>query len=156
MGTRLRTTLVATAVAGTLDLASAFASGAVSGSDPLSILRIIASGPFGSAVRDLGAAGALVGLIIHYSIMLAMALAYVLAAERWPLLRAKPWAAGLAYGFLLYLVMYWIVLPLRWPGIHPSTDPATVGLALFSHIVCVGLPIALTTSWLTPIRPARA
>ena len=45
------------------------------------------------------------------------------------------------YGFAIYLVMNWLVVPTRF-GTEPSLDPWRVGNALFSHIVCVGLPIA--------------
>ena len=41
--------------------------------------------------------------------------------------------------------MYWIVLPLRWPAIFPQTAFIPVRNALFSHIVCVGLPIGVIT-----------
>jgi hypothetical protein len=78
--------------------------------------------------------------------MAGMAAAYFLVAPRMPALLRHPIAAGLAYGVLLWLIMYWAVTPLRWPD-APLPDSAwDVGNALFSHCLLVGLPIALIAS----------
>jgi hypothetical protein len=53
--------------------------------------------------------------------------------------------AGPAYGFIIYLVMYWLVVPTRF-GTEPSLEPWRVGNALFSHFICVGLPMAYIAS----------
>ena len=53
--------------------------------------------------------------------------------------------SGPLYGILIYLIMYWIVVPTRF-GTTPKTDLWSVGNALFSHIVCVGLPMAYIAS----------
>ncbi|MGC1468521.1 MAG: hypothetical protein WA793_03995, partial [Sphingorhabdus sp.] len=54
----------------------------------------------------------------------------------------SPWLSGTIYGVLLYALMYWIVLPLRWPDIFPQTGLTNILEALFAHIVLVGLPLA--------------
>ena len=54
--------------------------------------------------------------------------------------------SGIAYGLALWGVMYWIVLPQRWPTmfpVDPRLDPKGFAEDLFSHIVLVGIPIAL-------------
>jgi len=145
-----KTIAVGTAVAASLDLLCAFVLGAIDGRGPLPILAGIAAGPFGNALS--GGAAVPAGAAVHFGIMAAMVAAFVLAAERWPWLRSRPLASGFGYGILLYLLMYWIVLPLRWPSIHPSLDPRTIGGALFAHIVCVGLPIAFITAAMLPGR----
>lgn len=73
----------------------------------------------------------------------ALDLSYAPLSRTRPVLRIGPWLAGILYGLALYLVMYWIVLPLRFPAIHPITDPARVARALFPHLAFVGIPMAL-------------
>jgi hypothetical protein len=105
------------------------------------VLRFVASGPFGSAPSPtLGWAA--VGLAVHFAIMACMAAAYMLAASRIPALLRSPILAGLAYGVLLWLVMYWIVLPIRFGMALPHTLWG-IGNALFSHCILVGIPMAL-------------
>jgi hypothetical protein len=92
-----------------------------------------------------GAVTTVVGTMVHYTIMAAMVAAFVLAARRLPTLINHPVVSGLLYGGALYLVMYWLVLPLRFPAAHPKSDWWTITNALFSHCICVGLPIAFIT-----------
>ena len=42
---------------------------------------------------------------------------------------------------LLWVVMYWVVLPLRFGSPHPS-HPAAIARQLVSHCLLVGIPIA--------------
>lgn len=138
--------LRATLVAGTLDILSAFAFNGMAGVGPGRVLRFIASGPFGDSLRDGGAGAAVIGLATHFALMAVMTSLFVLAAVAFPSLRRGwPWA-GAAYGVAIYLVMYWLVVPLRF-GFGPRVDAWGVGNALFSHILCVGLPIAWITQW---------
>jgi hypothetical protein len=148
------TLLMAIAVCGALDLASAFVFAGMKGAGPPLVLRSVASGPFGDAMLASGAPGAVLGLVTHFAIMTVMVLAFAALAARAPGLLARPLLAGTAWGVLLYGVMYWIVLPLRWPALHPQTGAWQVGNALFSHIVCVGIPMALILA--RDARPARA
>ena len=139
----LRPILIATAVAGTLDILSAFVFAGMAGMMPADVLVYVASGPFGDAVHIGGAGWALVGLAVHFAIMACMATAYMLAASRIPALARHPIPAGLAYGLLLWLIMYWMVKPLRWPDAPLPHTAWGIGNALFSHCILVGLPIAL-------------
>ena len=86
---------------------------------------------------------ALVGLALHFAIMAVMATVYVLAAARMPNLRARPLLGGVAYGLATWAVMNLIVLPLRWPTLFPKFDTVSLAEQLFSHVVLVGIPIAL-------------
>jgi len=136
-----------TLVAGILDIASAIGFTVMAGNSPMRMLAAIATGPLGDDVRERAWAPA-AGLAVHFAIMAAMVCAYALAAARQPQLlsRLGPIAAGIGYGLLLYLVMYWLVLPLRWPTLHPQTEFVAVAKALFAHTICVGLPIAFLLS----------
>lgn len=143
-----------TVIAGTLDLSAAFLSAwIVSGRTAGAVLRGIASGPFGDVMRDGGPLAAMAGLVVHYGIMAVIAAVFVVAARAAPALVRHPVPIGLAYGSLTYLVMYWIVLPARWPAAFPNTTPVDVALALAFQLLFVGLPIALVAA---RYRPARA
>jgi hypothetical protein len=138
-----RPIVTATVVAGTLDIVSAFVFAGMAGMGVLPVLRYVASGPFGDGVRQGGLGWAAVGLAVHFAIMAVMAAVYMIAARRLPALLRHPIAAGLAYGFLLWVVMYWIVKPLRWPEAPLPSGIWSIGNQLFSHCILVGLPIAL-------------
>lgn len=134
-----------TAVAGTLDLLSAFVFAGMKGVGPVQVLRGVAAGPFGDAMHDGGPVAALLGLAVHYSIMAVMVTVFVFAARRVPFLTQQAVVAGALYGLGLYFVMYWGVLALRYPQAFPQTGLWQVSNALFSHLICVGIPIALVT-----------
>lgn len=142
----LRPIVIATLIAGTLDILSAFVFAGMAGMTPGGVLIYVASGPFGDGVRGGDAGWAAAGLAVHYAIMACMAAAYVQAAARMPALVRHPVAAGLLYGLLLWLLMYWLVKPLRWPDAPLPHTAWGIGNALFSHCILVGLPIALVAA----------
>ena len=76
-----RRVLLATAVAGTLDIGMAAIETALHGKPITRMLRGVASGPVPAAV-DWGAGGALLGLTVHYAIMAVMALVFMIAHAR--------------------------------------------------------------------------
>jgi hypothetical protein len=139
-GSTWRTIGWATLVAGTLDILSAFLWTVLAGSHPANVLPSVASGPLGDAFAESAAAQP-VGLVVHFALMLVMVSAYVFTAGRVPLLKRLWFVAGLAYGFVLWLVMYWIVLPLRFGAALPHA-PMAIARQLISHCLLVGLPIA--------------
>ncbi len=144
----------ATLVAGTLDILSAIAFAGMAGMGPVALLQFVASGPFGDQAKS-GGGWALAGLLVHFAIMACMVAAYYLAARRWPALNRRPLWSGALYGVLLWFIMYWIVRPLRWPamalpaawaGMPVEKVAWSIGNALFSHCLLVGIPIALMTA----------
>ncbi len=130
-------------VCGTLDLVYACITAAMMGGTVKSVLLSVASGPFGDDVASWGATGVLAGFLVHFALMAVMVAVYGLLVSRSPLGRMSSSLGGTLYGFALYLVMYWIVLPLRFPTVFPQIDPAKVAGALFAHIILVGMPMAL-------------
>lgn len=104
---------------GTLDIVYACVVGFFRGRPPMVVLQSVASGWQGQDAYSGGMGSALLGLVTHYGIMLAMATVFGLVAGRATVLRERPWPFGLAYGAALYVVMYAIVLPLRFPQIFP-------------------------------------
>jgi hypothetical protein len=139
----LKQIAIATTIAGTLDILSAFVFAGMAGMGPVPILDYVASGPFGDAAKGGGAGWALVGLVVHFAIMACMAAAYFLVAPRFSALLRRPLLAGPLYGLLLWGIMYWIVKPLRWPDAPLPHTLWGIGNALFSHCILVGIPIAL-------------
>jgi hypothetical protein len=136
---------MATAIAGTLDIVSAFVFAGLAGMTPAGVLVYVASGPFGDApTATPGWAAA--GLLVHFAIMACMAAFYMIVAPRFPALLRHPIVAGLLYGLLLWFVMYWIVKPLRWPEAPLPHTLYGIANQLFSHCILVGLPIALVAS----------
>ena len=139
-----RTIVWATLVAGTLDILSAFVWTLIAGGNPANVLPSVASGPFGDAIKDSSLAAPL-GLTVHFAIMLVMVAVYVAVAARIPALKRQWPLAGILYGLLLWFVMYWVVLPLRFGIPHPS-EAAAITRQLISHVLLVGIPIACITA----------
>jgi hypothetical protein len=134
--------LAATLAAGTLDIAMAAIDTALAERPIAGMLRAVASGPFPGA-QAWGTAGAAAGLLVHFAIMAAMAWVFMLARERSAWMRAHPLLAGAAYGVGLWLVMYGLVLPLRFGAPFPSSEPVEIAKQLFAHVVLVGLVFGL-------------
>jgi uncharacterized membrane protein YagU involved in acid resistance len=133
-------------VAGTLDLvyASTF-WGIQVHMTPLQILQSIATGWLGrEAAYAGGVSSALLGLVSHYGIAIAMATAFYLACRRWPALARKPLLHGALYGIVLYAVMTYVVVPLskagagQWPAWRWENLSHIAG-----HMLLVGIPCAL-------------
>lgn len=141
------TILLATAVAGTLDIADACIYwGVTKGVPPERIFQSVASGLLGKAAFAGGAGTAALGLFLHFSIMTVMVTAYVLAALRLPILTRRPILMGLGYGLATYAVMNYVVLPLSNAGPRGPFVLAHVVNGLTAHLVLVGLPIALAAA----------
>lgn len=138
----MRLIIRATLLAGFLDLGSAFVYALLEGHPPLGVLFAIASGVWPGA-RNAGLAGMLAGVLLHFAIMSAMVAAYVMLARRWAWTVGHPFIAGSLYGLGLWCVMYLMVLPLRWPSILQRMNMISLGEQWFSHVVLVGIPIAL-------------
>ena len=136
-----RTIAWATLAAGTLDILFAAILSLLRGREPADMLRFVASGPFPQAT-EWGAAGAWLGLAVHFTLMAIMATIFVVLAQSRPALTASPLKWGVIYGLITYVAMNLIVVPLRFPAAWP---PKPIGIAtqLFAHIVLVGIPIAL-------------
>src|SRR5512132_396075 len=130
-----------TAVAGTLDILFAMILTIAFGSEIGSMLRRVGSGPFPQAV-EMGAAGSIIGLLVHFTLMAIMAAVFVVLVRAKPQLLDTPYRTGLAYGVITYFVMNWLVVPLRFDTPLPP-KPLSIATQLFAHIVLVGIPMAL-------------
>ena len=139
-----RTIAIATLIAGTLDILFAMILTLWFGREIGGMLRYVGSGPF-PAATEMGSAGAILGLVTHFALMAVMAAAYVVAARARPSMLAKPVLWGIVYGLITYVIMNWLVVPIRFDTPLPPR-PLSIATQLFAHIVLVGLPIALVTA----------
>jgi hypothetical protein len=131
---------LATLVCGTLDIVFAVLLTLWRGREPAAMFRFVASGPFPQAT-EWSAAGAPLGVAVHFLLMALMVAAFVLVAKEWPSLLNRPLLAGLVFGLITYVLMNLVVVPLRFPAAWP---PKTLSIAtqLFAHVVLVGIPTA--------------
>ena len=137
----LKPIAIATAVSGTLDILFAMILTVLFGREIGNMLRYVGSGPFPQAT-EMGAGGAMLGLAVHFALMAITAAGYVLAARRIPALVERPIQWGVLYGLATYVVMNWLVVPMRF-GTPLPPSPLSMATQLFAHIVLVGIPIAL-------------
>lgn len=145
----LKPIAIATAIGGTLDILFAMILTVAFGRQVGTMLRYVASGPF-PAATDMGAAGAILGLVVHFALMAIMATALMLLLRWKPERLDTPVLTGLAWGVVTYFAMNWLVVPLRFGTPLP---PKTLSIVtqLFAHIVLVGIPMAfVAASYLRP------
>jgi hypothetical protein len=137
-----QTLLLATAIAGSLDLALAIGFNAYYGVALHVVPQVIASGLLGVTSFKGGAATVGLGVALHYAIMLVIAGVYWAASRRLKFLARDPVQWGPLYGVIVYLAMTYVVVPLS--AYHPAPPTAAWVIAdLVSHLFFVGLPIAL-------------
>jgi len=148
----LRPIAIATAISGTLDIAFAMILTVAFGREILTMLRYVASGPF-PAATGMGAGGAILGLVVHFTLMAIMATALMLIVRARPQLLDTPLLTGLAYGLVTYFIMNWLVVPLRFGTPLPPKAMAVLTQG-FAHVVLVGVPMAYVAA--RYLRPRRA
>lgn len=139
----VRAALVGGAIAGTLDILGATALLLADGEPVLTAVQGVASGVLDREAYQMGARSALLGLAIHFCIATTMATAYMIVASRWSWLTRRPLLWGPIYGLLMYGVMHFGVLAIRWPHVFPRFDWARDRGQVACHLFLVGLPIAL-------------
>jgi uncharacterized membrane protein YagU involved in acid resistance len=92
---------------------------------------------------QMGWTSAVLGLVFHFAIAFAAAVVYYLASRVLRVMVEHAIICGLIYGELVFLFMYFVVLPLTPLGpAHFST--ATYITGPIGHTLLVGLPIALS------------
>jgi len=132
----------ATVIAGVLDISSAFLLSYPKGVGPIRVLQGVAAGLVGreAAIKG-GLATAGLGLAIHFLIAFVVASVFYVASRKLIFLTRHPIVSGLLYGVVVYGFMYWIVMPLAYPVVHPSVSRDVTAVCV--HMFLIGLPIAL-------------
>ena len=134
-------------IAGILDISSAFINSAIHhGRNPIGILQGIASALLGPESFNGGLATAALGLAIHFLIATVACAVFYLASRKITFLVKQAILCGALYGVVVYLFMYQVVLPIAFPRRIPQSLGQVI-TAVIIHMVCVGLPIALTVRW---------
>ena len=129
-------------LSGALDISAAFITWGVRGVSPIIILQGIASGVLGAKSFQDGWHSAMLGGMFHFLIAFSAATVFYVASRSFQFLTRQPILSGALYGIAVYLTMYWVVLPLS--NYHRfSFSTFNTVIAIITHILCVGTPIAL-------------
>jgi uncharacterized membrane protein YagU involved in acid resistance len=141
----IRPILIGGVIAGALDILYACIHyGVALGASPARVCQSVASGILG---KDAAVAGGLetaaLGLGLHFMMAIMMSGFFVLLASRIAVLARYAWITGPIYGLGLYFVMNYVVVPLSNAAHNGAPEGQFLVGALFTHIVLVGLPIAL-------------
>jgi hypothetical protein len=128
-------------IAGVLDISSAFILSYPKGVGPIRVLQGVAAGLVGREAINGGLATAGLGLAIHFFIAFVVATVFYGASRKLVFLTQNAVISGLMYGVVVYGFMYWIVMPLAYPIVHPSLSRDLTAVCV--HMFLIGLPIAL-------------
>ena len=145
-------------ICGFLDINAAFIDVWLSNqTGPVKLLQGVASAVLGrAAALDGSFATAALGLAMHFTVAFSATTIFYQLSRRFPVLVRHAVPSGLIYGALVFLVMFRVVLPLMtelrmlylshvtfaWPKLRWQQ--------FIIHLICVGLPIALTVRHFVP------
>jgi hypothetical protein len=139
--TSLQAILLGGFAAGAADIISALGN---QGGRVVGVMQYIASGLIGKVAFDGGALTVAFGFLVHFGLTTIMAALFVLAARRWEILWRNPWPAGLVYGAVIYVAMFYFIVPVLSAAEGWKTPQGfwrNLGAAN-GHGFFVGLPIA--------------
>ena len=126
---------------GVMDITAAFITWWPKGGKPPRLLQGVAAGWLGPNSLNGGMATAALGLAFHFLIAFTAAGVFYVASRRLAFMIQQPVVSGVLYGLAVYLVMYWVVMPLS--NFHGTKTVTSSIVAIITHIICVGLPISL-------------
>ena len=109
----------------------------------ISSLQYLASGAIGNAAFTGGLATALLAVILEFLMTIIIAGVFILSADRIPLLRRHVIPGSLLYGFGVFIVMNFIVVPLSAAPPLPAPPTWLFIEIILEHILLVGLPLGL-------------
>ena len=146
---RMKKAVLAGLIVGMIDISDAILFWAIyRGTKPMRIFHSVAGGLLG---RERAIAGgiptAILGGLLHFFIAMLVVLVYYFAAGKIAALVEHPVIFGLLYGFAVYLVMYFITIPLT--GGKPPTWTVTPILInnIGIHMLGIGLTTGLLVRW---------
>jgi predicted neutral ceramidase superfamily lipid hydrolase len=136
-----RAILTAGLVVGVLDISSAFVIWWQRGVGARRGLQGIAAGLLGANSYDGGLVTAGLGLALHFFVAFVVVTVFYLASRKIQFLTSHAVVSGVLYGMCVYLVMYWLVLPMAFPMFRHRVGNDLLAVAI--HISLIGLPCAL-------------
>jgi hypothetical protein len=140
-----RLTLIGGFIAGLLHLVilQGIVFGLILKTPIVSSLQFAASGLMGEAAFAGGLATALLGLVLDFIMITIMAGVFVFSADRIPLLRRNVIVGSLLYGFPIFIVMNFIVLPLSAAPTLPAPPLWLFIVLILQHNLLIGLPVGI-------------
>lgn len=118
----------------------------------------IAAGLLGASAAHGGAGTWILGLALHFSILIVAAALYGIASWRWSFMRMNFLLCGVYYGISIFLFMNLVVVPLSaFPVSFAPFKISSLIQGMAMHVLLVGLPISLSYRLLGRARsnPAR-
>ena len=106
-------------------------------------LQYVASGVLGDAAYAGGLATALLGFILEFVMTTIIAGVFIFSASRIALLQKNLIAGSLLYGFGVFIVMNFVVLPLSAAQILPPPPPWFLIEIILEHMLLIGLPLGI-------------
>lgn len=132
--------------AGVLDLTAACVVGYLRrGTPPIRIMQSISSGLLGTEAYEGGLPTAALGVVLHFFIATVATAVFFAASRKLPFLVRQAFVWGSLYGIAVYFFMNQVVLPLSAFPHEVTYTPVSLAIGLTVHVLCVGLPISLTT-----------
>lgn len=129
---------------GTLDLLAAMAWWALRDVAPIRILQAVAGWVLGrEQALAGGAATAVFGAALQYTIMLMIAAGYYAASQRFPLMLREPLRWGALYGACAFVIQHVILIPSFVAGAGPFQFDAWTLSCIVVYVFLVGIPCAL-------------
>jgi len=107
------------------------------------VLQYIASGLIGVAAFTGGLATALLGLVLEFVMLIIIAGFFIFSADRIALLRKNVIVGSLLYGFGVFIVMNFVVVPLSAAPALPAPPVGLVIELVLEHILIIGLPLGI-------------
>jgi hypothetical protein len=132
-------------IAGAIDIIYALTFTILRGGAPTRLLQSVASGLLGSAAFQGGTPTAVLGLVLHFVLMMIIAAIFYVVAARLRFLISRPILWGGLYGFAVFWVMNLVVLPLSAFPSQVKFAPLFVSTSLIVHAFGIGVPIALAS-----------
>jgi hypothetical protein len=106
------------------------------------VVQYVASGAMGNAAFAGGLATALLGLIFHFLISMIVAGVFILSFYQIPLFHRNIMIGSLFYGICVFVVLYYVVLPLSAAPPVPL-HPMDIIELIVEHALVIGLPLGL-------------
>jgi hypothetical protein len=151
--TNIRNSLLRTSVIGGLIIGTAdaviyhwFVTSVLGGYPLTSVYQYIASGVLGESAFAGGLVTVLLGVLFHFIISFIVAGVFILSANRISLLHRYPIVSSLLYGFVVFIVMNMIVIPLSAAPPLPAPTTPQIIVTIIDHILVVGLPLGILVS----------
>jgi uncharacterized membrane protein YagU involved in acid resistance len=134
--------ITAGAIVGTLDIvAAAIYFFQATGSNPLNVLKYVASGVFGMAAFSGGNMMYLYGIILHFIIAFAFTIFFFWLFPRVKFFSQNKILAGIIYGVFVWMVMNLVVVKLSNVPRQPF-DIVGAMITMIILIACIGIPLS--------------